>query len=344
VGCVSAPRDRGSLGKKGPVTVSTNEYVHNSSACVQSKGEELLYSSPLRWDDGPRLLNLWHIVNQFDIHQLVNMMERFAAWECAYLALKRKRGGARLLTPDETAQLKEGFDRFGKWADSHGMDELGRMARQDERHVSAKGIDVSSANAHLHAFKTFVIRHLKNKPLLRIAEDRFGLIDEEWLFGLPVHSAFPSAREDIKAAGNCLAAECSTAAVFHLMRVAEYGLRALARDRRIQKLPKGPAPIELATWEEIIRELEKAETAIQGYPKTLAREAQFDFYHGAMMQFKRFKNIFRNRVMHAREDFGRTEAMGVYENVRDFMQTLARCISESKRTPVIWKGKKWESG
>jgi hypothetical protein len=125
------------------------------------------------------------------------------------------------------------------------------------------------------------------------------------------------------------------------MRVAEFGLRALARDRRIKNLPKKNQPIELATWEDIIKELEKEELAIQGYAKTLAREAQYEFVHGAMMQFRRFKNVFRNRVMHTREDFGRAQALGVFENVRDFMQLLAFRIAETKRTPKIWKSAKW---
>jgi len=41
--------------------------------------------------------------------------------------------------------------------------------------------------------------------------------------------------------------------------------------------------LDLAKWEEITKQLELGETAIQGYRKTLAREAQFDFYHGAVM-------------------------------------------------------------
>jgi len=53
-----------------------------------------------------------------------------------------------------------------------------------------------------------------------------------------------------------MAIEANTAAVFHLMRVAEHGLRTLAYDRRI-KVPKGP--IELATWDDVIKQLEKVE-------------------------------------------------------------------------------------
>jgi hypothetical protein len=96
-------------------------------------------------------------------------------------------------------------------------------------------------------------------------------IDNEESFGSRVKNNFPSAVYDIREAGNCLAAECATAAVFHLMRAAEHGLRALAFDRNIT-VAKGP--IELATWDQIIKRLEDAEDAVIGYPRTLVREEQ----------------------------------------------------------------------
>jgi hypothetical protein len=176
--------------------------------------------------------------------------------------------------------------------------------------------------------------------LVLVNEDRAEFVPD-YSFGEKVERAFPSSIRDVADAGGCLAVDLNTAAVFHLMRVAEHGLRAIAHDRRI-KIPK-KRPVELATWDDIIKGLEKAEDDIIGYPQTLAREAQLAFYHGAMMQLKRFKNVFRNRVSHTREDFGRTQALGVLENVREFMGTLATRISEKTRTPVVWKGKKWES-
>ena len=191
------------------------------------------------------------------------------------------------------------------------------------------------------------LRHVINAILLDVDERIFlqvdpGLreyVDNAKLFGDAVLKAFPDAEDDIREAGNCLAADCSTAAVFHLMRVAEHGLRALAYDRRIT-LPKDK-PIDLATWEDLLKELEKAEDTIRNFPKTEAREAQFDFFHGAMMELKRFKNKFRNRAAHTRESFDRNEAMSAFTHVKAFMQILASRISATKRTPVIWKGAKW---
>lgn len=181
------------------------------------------------------------------------------------------------------------------------------------------------------------------KRVFLILETEHGkLADRPDLFGASVSAAFPSAEDDIREAGNCLAAECNTAAVFHLMRVAEVGLRALARDRRV-RLPR-KEPLDLATWETIIEELEAAEDAIRQYPKTVAQAAQFEFHHGAMAQFTKFKNVFRNQVMNAREQFGPDHAMRVFEEVQAFMQTLADRITENSRTPLVWKGRKWVEG
>jgi hypothetical protein len=95
-------------------------------------------------------------------------------------------------------------------------------------------------------------------------------------------------------------------------------------------------PLELATWEQLIRELEEAEKVIQGFPQTLAREKQFDFYHGALMQYRAFKNVFRNSIMHTRDSYDRDEAMSAYNKVKEFMKILASRIKEDVRTPTIW--------
>jgi hypothetical protein len=201
-------------------------------------------------------------------------------------------------------------------------------------------IHAAGMEADLRNLKQALLTDAGKCVVFRVLPDKVKYLEADKLFGDEVDTAFPSVSKDIRNAGYCLATECHTAAVFHLMRVAERGLRALARDRRVA-LPKKGSPIELATWEEIIRELEKSEEAIRSYPKTLAREAQYEFYHGAMMQFRRFKNVFRNRAMHSRDDFGRTQAVAVFENVRDFMATLSTRISERDRTPLVWKGVKW---
>lgn len=69
-----------------------------------------------------------------------------------------------------------------------------------------------------------------------------------------VITKFPSSRQDALAAVDCWASGHGTASVFHSMRVAELGLRALARERRI-KLPR--KPLEWANWEDMLSQLRK---------------------------------------------------------------------------------------
>ncbi len=179
-----------------------------------------------------------------------------------------------------------------------------------------------------------IAKELRNFKAIAVSSDRSKYVDNMELFA-DLQSAFPSAIDDLIDAANCLAVECHTASVFHAMRAAEIGLRALARDRHVQ-IPKN-RPIELATWEVIIKELEKAETEILDYPATLAREAQFGFYHGAMMEFRAFKNKFRNPAMHSRERFDRDEASSALTHVVEFLRALSAKIGEGKRTQKVWK-------
>lgn len=181
-----------------------------------------------------------------------------------------------------------------------------------------------------------VVADLARVKFFAVAPDRSNYYGNLALFG-PAVKAFPSAQDDIKEALLCLATEANTAAVFHLMRVAEFGLRVLARDRRAS-VPKGP--LELATWEEVVKALEESEKKIHGYPKTLVREQQYDFYHGALMEIRRFKNVWRNDIMHARDSYDRNDAIRVFNHVCAFMNILGSRISEeSEPLPEVWGDK-----
>jgi hypothetical protein len=283
---------------------------------------------------------LWDIVNQFRVSAVAELISDLERARFGFYAGRLDngansidetefRGASDLLWETICLCNEAGFERTKKRLE----DALAYFVDNRE------SLNVSMAESEMRNAKEAVLAELGDHTFLRVEFDRKNYVDNPALFGTSVNGAFPNARADIKEAGNCLAAECCTAAVFHLMRAAEYALRALARDRRVE-LHKC-AVLDLATWEEIIKQLEGAEVAIQGYPKTLAREAQFDFYHGAMMEFKRFKNKFRNRIMHTRDEYDRDQAHSAFVHVRDFMKSLASRISETRKTPLIWKGNKW---
>jgi hypothetical protein len=198
----------------------------------------------------------------------------------------------------------------------------------------ASNASPEAARIHLQHVQDALVEQLDDIRFFGLAKDRVDYYANVALFGEKTVETFPSAKSDMTEALRCLALEVNTASVFHLMRVAEIGLRALAKDRRVSV---AKAPIELATWEQIIRELEESEEKIHNYPKTLAREEQYQFYHGALMEIRRFKNVWRNNIMHARDEYDRNQALSIFNHVRDFMSILASRISErSKPLPEIW--------
>lgn len=286
-----------------------------------------------------RLVSLWDIVEQYRCIALCSVFTSIADQVARFQSFKEKHGSAAGLTDEDRQAVAGLIDSASAVAREINLEGSWQKTRRLKRLLgSVEGTNAELVFYELGDLRGIIVNELQMRKFayLRPPDDQY--FARERLFGDEVHENFPSAREDIKDAGDCLAAELSTAAVFHLMRVAEYGLRALAHDRRISV--RKNTPIDLATWQQVIDKLEDAEQEIQNFPRTEAREAQFAFYHGAMMTLSRFKNKFRNRVAHARERYDRDEARSAFNHVQDFMQILASRISETKTTPRIWT-KKW---
>ncbi len=178
-----------------------------------------------------------------------------------------------------------------------------------------------------------VISELKEHAFAYIPKAQAAYFEKDSLFGDAVALAFPSVKVELKEAGNCLAADLNTAAVFHLMRVAERGMRVLAHDRRV-KFDKGP--IETQEWKPIIVQLEKEIAKVSNWPKSKQRAQAEEFYNTALEEFRGFKDAWRNHVMHARRNYNDKDAAGVLSHVCRFMQLLSARISETTRTPLRW--------
>jgi len=150
--------------------------------------------------------------------------------------------------------------------------------------------------------------------------------------------AFPTAKLEIFDAVDCFGLGHPTAAVFHLMRVAEYGLRALARERKVT-LPKNK-PIEWGTWQEILNKIDEGINGRIGIAKTAkagpVKDEALAFYNGALGHFLFFKDMYRNMVMHARQRYDELQAEIALNHVREFMNGLSLRINETSR-PIRWR-------
>jgi hypothetical protein len=150
-----------------------------------------------------------------------------------------------------------------------------------------------------------------------------GYFEQENLFGESVFASFPEARRDIKEAGNCLASELYTAAVFHLMRTAEFGLRSLARKTRVSVKHKGkPQPVDTATWEKVIAAIKSKLAASHTMRFGATRSEKIKLYSDLADRCSFIKDLWRNDVMHTRVSYEYHDAMGAFERVKGFMQLL----------------------
>lgn len=165
-------------------------------------------------------------------------------------------------------------------------------------------------------------KEMQERTYLFVSQSKARLMEPFAIFGTDVPVAFPTAKEDMRDAGNCLAYDLHTAAVFHLMRVAEAGLRAIAKTPPVKVRLK--FPLEYADWGMVITKLDAKLSHLNKTKRGAKKSAELEFYSNAVSDCRAFKETYRDCVMHARNrEFTEAEAMGVYVRVRDFMQRLA---------------------
>jgi hypothetical protein len=151
--------------------------------------------------------------------------------------------------------------------------------------------------------------------------------EQEKLFGVTVYDKLGSARQDIKDAGNCFAGELYSASVFHLMRVAEHGLRIVARRLRVTVKDNGTRiPIQYADWNKVITAIDNKIKEARKITAGAKKEARLNYYSDALERCSAMKDLFRNPVSHTRTKYTYGGTLDVMERVRNFMQFLARPV------------------
>jgi hypothetical protein len=138
--------------------------------------------------------------------------------------------------------------------------------------------------------------------------------------------AFPSATHDIQEACCSFALERYTACVFHCMGIFQRGLYAFAQEKDIQV--SFPFPIELAEWKNIIDNIESKIRALESLPKGQQKDEKLKFYSDAAVQFRYFKDAWRNHIAHFREQYDEHMALSILIHVRDFIEHLSTRLSE----------------
>lgn len=154
------------------------------------------------------------------------------------------------------------------------------------------------------------------------AQVSYYISADTWI-GSDVTAKFPSISLEAEEASKCHALGRNTACVFHLMRILELGLNSLARSLGVS--------FERRNWENIISDIESQIKKI-GPTRGPSWKDEEQFYAGAALQFRYFKNAWRNHVMHIRDVYSQDKSREIMSHVKEFMSHLATRIDEVSLT------------
>jgi hypothetical protein len=134
-----------------------------------------------------------------------------------------------------------------------------------------------------------------------------------------------AAMEEVREAGNCFAAGRWTACVFHCMRVAEHGLRKLAKKVHVTLTHKGKNyPLEYADWEAVITAIKNKIAKTRQIPRGPKKVEELRFYSSAADHCEYMKDIWRNEISHTRRQYSKPESLAVINRVREFIESLSK--------------------
>ena len=164
---------------------------------------------------------------------------------------------------------------------------------------------------------------LELQPFYRLTVNAAALYEDALPFGDIVGKQFPSVTFDISEATKCLALQRPTAGVFHLMRVMEAALRAVARTLQDESVDPAKNP----TWQRILGRFD-AELAKPLADRTERWRADDPFFSGIAAHLRAVKDAWRNETMHVGAKYTDAEAWDIWNHVGSFMRHLATKIGE----------------
>jgi len=108
------------------------------------------------------------------------------------------------------------------------------------------------------------------------------------------------------------------------MGILQCGLHSLAKALDVEF----QWSIQLENWQNIIEKIEGAIKEAQKAKKSDAKDEDLTFYSGAAVQFRYFKDAWRNHVCHQRDQYDLHQAETILKHTGDFMELLSTRLKE----------------
>ena len=210
--------------------------------------------------------------------------------------------------------LSSGYEHCGEL----GLDPGGQLERLRARlymSLESNTIErptVGELRILLRTLHDSLDRELRTRSFLFVPAQKAELYEQAELFGAEVHTKFGRASTDIREAGTCLALSRPTAAVFHLMCVLEVALDSLAAAVGL--------PFSKKNWEQILQDIEKAVPSMPSQDR--------DYYSRAVLEFRFFRDAWRNHTMHGRQRYTDGQAREILGHTKAFMFHLSARLEQ----------------
>jgi hypothetical protein len=193
------------------------------------------------------------------------------------------------------------------------------LAALDNETLDTLGAEVTELVRH--------IRHdLQSCSIWPIARNRV------WSFSLALNekaaAAFPSAGSDIAEGGRCFGFGRYSAAVFHMLRAADPGVRALARAANAT----AAAAHDGADWAPLLTLVDARVSVISTWPVGPARAAALEFFQGALSEARGLHDAARKLAnASATATLEEHQALHVCHTTKDLLVRLSERVTESHR-------------
>ncbi|MGA2979293.1 MAG: hypothetical protein ABSD76_06850 [Terriglobales bacterium] len=188
-----------------------------------------------------------------------------------------------------------------------------------EERMQRPGYLAQTAHTELQTRREYIEEALPSKQFMYIPEAKAKHYKNGSVLGKNAREAFPVACEELIEAGNCYAAACNDACVFHAMRALESPLRSLAKAMKI-KLSKHP---DLATWGDFNRRIAAKVDQLTNTKHTKKRDREIKFYAEVGTQFRYLQFTYRDYVCHKRENYSEDDAHDALEHSCKLIERLA---------------------
>jgi hypothetical protein len=191
---------------------------------------------------------------------------------------------------------------------------IGRVLTLVQLQLTGARIDGQTLERASQSIATLLEDELSTRACFFMNSDDAELWSRNKPWDDDISDKFPSTDFELEEYAKCFAVGRYTASVFHLMRLLEIGLSALA-----ESIGADPAN---RNWEQILQGIKKKLDENSGlkppdWKKTEQRYSEISAH------FRNLKNAWRNYVMHVHEKYDRERAEEIFVHVRAVMRMLA---------------------